>query len=303
MQIAYAYGVGGLVYYDFEKQQYVSGYTNMERFTQYLVYCNMLYSEGLIDPDFLTTSSTDWQEACKNGTCYFTFNNCVFVNQFNMALQQDQPDAYWEPMYTLENPWGEKRNLWSVGVGEWQPTSMVWAISADCENIDAALYLMDYMYSEEGFVVTNWGTEGETYGVDENGDYYMLPEFVSAVQNGEVTMQSKLSGADLGFCCVIDDWANRATSLTEEGVELYEFWLSDEDMQIALPDPVFTADENERLAELRSKLDVVVGDLNAFIIGTRPISEWEQVVNDMKDAGIDEYLEIYNTALARIQDA
>ena len=102
---------------------------------------------------------------------------------------------------------------------------------------------------------------------------------------------------------MIDDWANRATSLTEEGVELYEFWLSDEDMQIALPDPVFTADENERLAELRSKLDVVVGDLNAFIIGTRPISEWEQVVNDMKDAGIDEYLEIYNTALARIQDA
>lgn len=152
-------------------------------------------------------------------------------------------------------------------------------------------------------MVTNWGTEGETYGVDENGDYYMLPEFVSAVQNGEVTMQSKLSGADLGFCCVIDDWANRATSLTEEGVELYEFWLSDEDMQIALPDPVFTEDENERLAELRSKLDVVVGDLNAFIIGTRPISEWEQVVNDMKDAGIDEYLEIYNTALARIQDA
>lgn len=303
LQIAYAYGVGGLVYYDFEKQQYVSGYTNMERFPQYLEYCNKLYSEGMIDPDFLTTSSTDWQEACKNGTCYFTFNNCVFVNQFNMALQQDQPDAYWEPMYTLENPWGEKRNLWSVGVGEWQPTSMVWAISADCENIDAALYLMDYMYSEEGFVVTNWGTEGETYGVDENGDYYMLPEFVSAVQNGEVTMQSKLSGADLGFCCVIDDWANRATSLTEEGVELYEFWLSDEDMQIALPDPVFTADENERLAELRSKLDVVVGDLNAFIIGTRPISEWEQVVNDMKDAGIDEYLEIYNTALARIQDA
>ena len=48
---------------------------------------------------------------------------------------------------------------------------------------------------------------------------------------------------------------------------------------------------------------MVVGDLNAFIIGTRPISEWEQVVNDMKDAGIDEYLEIYNTALARIQDA
>ena len=86
-------------------------------------------------------------------------------------------------------------------------------------------------------------------------------------------------------------------------MELYEFWLSDEDMQIALPDPVFTADENERLAELRSKLDVVVGDLNAFIIGTRSISEWEQVVNDMKDAGIDEYLEIYNTALARIQDA
>ena len=86
---------------------------------------------------------------------------------------------------------GRKRNLWSVGVGEWQPTSMVWGHQCGLRNIDAALYLMDYMYSEEGFVVTNWGTEGETYGVDENGDYYMLLEFVSAVQNGEVTMQKQ----------------------------------------------------------------------------------------------------------------
>ncbi|MBR0464178.1 MAG: extracellular solute-binding protein [Clostridia bacterium] len=300
LQIDYSYGVGGLCYYDHKLGQYVSGYTDVEKYTNYLEYAHKLYSEGLVDPDFLTTTSADWQEACKNGTCYFTFNNCVFVNQFNMALQQDQPEAYWEPMYTLENPWGEKRGLWSLGVGEYQPTAMSWVISADCENIDAALYLMDFMYSDKGYEITNYGIEGETFGRDENGERYILPEFIEAVQSGEMTMQSKLSGADLGFCTIINDWANRATALSPEGVELYEFWMSDDNMYTNVPNPVFTEDENEELTDIKSKLDVIVGDINAFIIGTRPISEWASVVDSLEEAGIERYLEIYNEALARL---
>ena len=263
LQIDYAYGVGGLAYYDFDKKQYVSGYTS-DRYMDYLAYCNTLYSEGLVDPDFITASVADWQEAMKNGSAYFTFNNCVFVNQFNTALRTEEPDAFWEPMYTLENPWGEKRGLWSAGVGDWQPTQFSWVVSADSENIEAALYLLDYMYSAEGIEVTNWGTEGKTFGFDENGEYYMLPEFVNQVANSEITMQSQLSGADLGFCCVINDWANRACTLTDEGVALYEFWLSDKDMDVQVPAPVFTVDETERLAELRSKFDIITADLNAF---------------------------------------
>ena len=53
--------------------------------------------------------------------------------------------------------------------------------------------------------------------------------------------------------------------------------------------------------DLRSSLDVIISDVNAFIIGTRPISEWEQVVADLYDAGLEDLIEIYNTALARIK--
>lgn len=301
LQIAYSYGVGGLCYYDHDTNRYVSGYTDVERYTNYLEYCNKLYSEGLIDPDFLTTTSADWQEACKNGTCYFTFNNCVFLNQFNTALQMDQPDAYWEPMYTLENPWGEKRGLWSVGVGDYQPTAFSWAVSADSDVIDAALYLLDFMYSEKGYEITNYGVEGDTFGFDENGERYILQEFIDKVKAGEITMQSKLGGADLGFCTIINDWANRATTLTPAGVELYKFWQTDDAMRTNVPSPVFTAEETERLADLKSSIDVLVSDVNAFIIGTRPISEWQSVVDQLYAAGIEEYLEIYNTVLSRVQ--
>ena len=159
---------------------------------------------------------------------------------------------------------------------------------------------MDFMYSDKGYEITNYGIEGETFGRDENGERYILPEFIEAVQSGEMTMQSKLSGADLGFCTIINDWANRATALSPEGVELYEFWMSDDNMYTNVPNPVFTEDENEELTDIRSKLDVIVGDINAFIIGTRPISEWASVVDSLEEAGIERYLEIYNEALARL---
>lgn len=300
LQIDYSYGTGGF-YYDPAVGRYVCGYLDAERYPSYLEYCHKLYAEGLVDPDFLTTTSADWQEACKNGSCTFTFNNCVFVNQFNMALQQDQPDAYWEPLYTLENPWGEKRGAWSVGVGEWQATQPGWVVSADCKNIDAAMYLMDFMYSDLGFEITNWGQEGTTFTKNDQGEYEMMPEFVKKVQSGEVTMQSYLSGADLGFCCVVDDWANRATALSPEGIELYNFWLSDDAMDTKIPDPPLTADETEKIANLKSKFDVILSDQNAFIIGTRDISEWPTVAQALTDAGAQEYLDIYNGALARLK--
>lgn len=300
LQIDYSYGVGGF-YYNPETDSYICGYLDNEKYMDYLAFCNKLYAEGLIDPDFLTTTSADWQEACKNGSCYFTYNNCVFVNQFNMALQAEDPDAYWTPMYTLENPWGRRRGRWSVGVGYNEPTNLGYAISADCENVDAALYLLDYMYSDEGREITNWGFEGITFGIDDNGEYYMLPEFCDAVRNGDITMQSHLSGADLGFCLVIDDWANRAVNLDDAGRELYEFWLSDEHMDTAKPTPPFTDDEKERLTEVNSRIEVIVGDINAFIVGTRDISEWPTVAAEIEKAGAQECIDIHNRALARMR--
>lgn len=47
------------------------------------------------------------------------------------------------------------------------------AVSTCCENVDSALLLMDWFYSEEGAEISNYGwVENETYYV-ENGEKYI----------------------------------------------------------------------------------------------------------------------------------
>ena len=38
-----------------------------------------------------------------------------------------------------------------------------------CEDIELAMRVLDYAYSEEGYMYYNFGTEGETYTLDEEG--------------------------------------------------------------------------------------------------------------------------------------
>lgn len=40
-------------------------------------------------------------------------------------------------------------------------------ITQNCANVDAALRLLDYLYSEEGQVLMTYGIEGERYGAEE----------------------------------------------------------------------------------------------------------------------------------------
>ncbi len=57
--------------------------------------------------------------------------------------------------------------------------SDTWSISTACGDYTALLELVNYLYSEEGQLVYNWGTEGVSYTLDENGD----PQWTDLVIN------------------------------------------------------------------------------------------------------------------------
>lgn len=49
-------------------------------------------------------------------------------------------------------------------------------ISSDCEDPVAAIKFLDYLCSDEGQVLVQWGIEGENYEVDESGKRYRTEE-------------------------------------------------------------------------------------------------------------------------------
>ena len=44
-----------------------------------------------------------------------------------------------------------------------------WAFSADCEDIDPLLDLVEYLFSDDAYLLTNYGVEDVTYTLDEDG--------------------------------------------------------------------------------------------------------------------------------------
>ena len=67
-------------------------------------------------------------------------------------------------------------------------------------------------------------------------------------------------------------------------------------------DPVltFTNDESDRIKQLKTVIDTVAAEATVkFVLGQKPISEWDAYVAQIKNMGVDELIQIHQTAYAR----
>ena len=60
------------------------------------------------------------------------------------------------------------------------PTGQGVGITTSCENPEAAIKFLDYICSDEGQVLVNWGIEGTNYKIDENGHRYREQDEITA---------------------------------------------------------------------------------------------------------------------------
>ena len=52
-------------------------------------------------------------------------------------------------------------------------TGTTTSVSADCSNWELALRWLDYLFSEEGARLANYGVEGDTYTMADDGNHHL----------------------------------------------------------------------------------------------------------------------------------
>ena len=108
----------------------------------------------------------------------------------------------------------------------------------------------------------------------------------------------KYSLAKLGMARYIDD-RDQDKFVTEEAANWYATWGSWAFMDEPVLDPAFTTEENEELSKLKSEVnDILSMSYDDFIMGNRPVEEWTQVQDQIRDSAL-RICEIYNAAAAR----
>jgi hypothetical protein len=178
-------------------------------------------------------------------------------------------------------------------------------ISSKAKNPEELVKLFDWMYSDEGADITNFGSPGVHF--TKAGDKVTIPKTVTDPykdkQDPYRAMQSALGTGLLAFSVFTDD----TPMLTVSPPEL-QAWSDmvkkqkDQKQVVEKPlDPPFTDKERDQLKQLNTKVDTIVTqNIDKFILGTRPLNELDAFAKEVADSGAVEIETIYNQAWSRI---
>ena len=275
----------------------------MDAWKEYVTIMHQWYTEGLIDPDFMATD-----ERTADMAKVVTGASGVFAALYTMPsvyeAASEDPNMNLAPVNPPVMNEGDEGHIRLRD----SYTSGNTAISADSENWEVALRWLDYLYTEEGALLANYGVEGDTFEFDENGE----PVFTDKILNNENgwTMTQTVASYLCPSAGIANwsDWTRELAGVPEKDQACYDVWSEFSD-DWRLPSSVtLTQDESTERAALYADISTIVKEQTAqFISGALDIeSNWDAYIASLESSGIERAIEItqaaYDRYLARVQE-
>lgn len=175
------------------------------------------------------------------------------------------------------------------------------SITTTCKDVETVARWIDYTYSYEGYLLTNYGIEGKTYEassipLDVNPK---LTELSYANPEGYTLQQSQFIYC--ANCSSLPANADDEQLWADEIVAATEMWAEYSDNAYCLPVSMApTSEESEEFASLYADIETYVTEwqLNA-ILGNTGLDTYEDMVARIESMGIGRCIEIYQDALDR----
>lgn len=173
-------------------------------------------------------------------------------------------------------------------------------ITTQCKNIELAVRLLDYNYSEDGHVLMNFGIEGESFnwvdGYPQYTDKILKNDEGKSISDA---MKPYICGSG-SFPGVQDYRYLEQYYQLDNQKEAVDVWSKDNGDKTKLPNITFTAEESERISMLETNLNTCAEEwLFKFITGKVDISKYDDFKKELEGYGIKEALEIYQAAYDR----
>lgn len=248
-----------------------------------------LTKEGLLHPSSMTLDTAGWNESFASGTSFIGYDKMDRIPSILTACSSIEgvrftgaaPIAMGTYGTTSVNPLGETG--YSLLVGN------------DKKTIETVLTFLDWMYSEEGITMTNWGIEGESYTVDANGN--------KAWKEGWLESKGGLTATGLGIpiTTAYKDFDAYLASLDEDLKNAISTVLPYQNGKYKAV--TITLNEEEKTFNDtygKAYYDYAQAELSKFMLGTRDFSEWDAFKNELlKDYKGEELLKYHQAALDR----
>lgn len=273
-----------------------------------MTYLKGLVDKKLIDEEWITTTTAEWQEKLSSGNFIFFYDNPTFASGINTALSAVDPEARFELIPLLENPYGKVQNYK-------QPTHYVdsYYVSADVADPVLLIKFLDWCYSMEGAITFGYGREGETYYIDEAGNPQWLPEILERYANAEDAYYQASSdlGVNNGYFCTtwmdltieVFRTSTNPDEITRQFVyKMYEEQLNDGTIVEKTIIPPLSSEQDARAQEIKQAVwDLAITEFSKFVMGARPMEEYDAFIQELVNLGAQEWADILNEAEADYQ--
>ena len=257
-----------------------------------------LTAEGLMHGSSMTIDNAGWEEAFASGKSFIGYDNVQRLPVLNAAGQALNPDFLMVAGEAFNfGTHAKETDVVSTSFPA-AATSYGWMVGSTSgeETINNVLKYVDWLYSEEGITMTNWGIEGESYVVNEDGTKSFKEGFLDA--NGGLTAtglyQPEMSGYQ-----DFETYMASCTPYLAESIAIGQKHLYNSPAQYYL-----TYNEEEQFVwdtYATTMYNYINGEWGKFVLGHRDFSEWDNLLQELKDKyHYDEILKIHESALARV---
>lgn len=269
-------------------------YATTDEYRQMLEFIHKLYDEGLIEQSIF---SIEWGQFLANASENL-YASMIFYDP--IELFGDEIGSQYNSVAALEGPQGHQSyNKLSSSV--WDPANLV--LTSENKNPEATVRWMDHFYSDEGAKLYYMGVEGETFEEKDGKAVYMdhilNPE-------GDMTFEQAIAkqltwlGSISGIIKADFFQGGESAPQSMEAAEKIEPFVPDE----IWPRFTFTADENKFLQSKGQDIAKYVEEMrDKFISGDADLSTWDEYVETIEKQGLDELMEIYQTAYDRYKES
>ncbi len=272
----------------------VVSFTGVEdSYLDYLTLMNQWYSEGLIYADSAMLSSTSQT---------YMINNALQESEVGLAvIEKTNISAYEELIDGAEfipvpqpTETGTEEIHYSRYGSRVQTSN--YCVTTNCEDPELLIRFIDYMYSEEGSFLCNWGLDGEAHVLDDAGNPQWT-ELVYANPDGlSVDFAASLYALDMGP--FMEDAHRYDSVLSESELEAGEVWATNVDNAWMYPAYIpIPVDDALEFSVLWNDIGTYIQEsFFKFVNGEMPLSSWDTYVETIQGMNLERCIEIYQDA-------
>lgn len=295
------------------KITYWTEYNNGENFKAYVETMRKWYEEGLIDEEFVSQKYDGWTAKITGDKVGMFFCFPDSVGSWEDSIKQTLKDnAYGNsddvciyglvPLkgidgvpYTYDND-----NAMVSFAGANQPTVITTAAVKN-GHIEKCLELLNYLYSEEGSELNNWGVEGVSYTKDADGTHHWTEAVTNDPDYGMADAVFKYALPTLGGwpkAMSYEAWGSMNLVVPDQITTHKNYALSDTSLDI--PSFALNAEEQETYSRIITDVNTAVSEVYLSVItGKKDVAELDALLAQVKSMGIGDAVAAYQSAYDR----